>query len=429
MSAATRRARHLNQNCDCAGTDLAHLNRAIAARVAAVDPGTRLTDTHPHLFSEMAVFMSRDELRAIETLIEAIEWVVSRREFAEQALAAAPPIARAPQPTRGAMLAYDFHITDDGPRLIEINTNAGGALLNVELQRAQFACCGPAAGAAILASGPAAIEDAITRQFLEEWRRARADAPPPSIAIVDDDPTRQYLYPEFVLFERLFRRAGLEAHIVDARALHWREGGLWSGAQRIDLVYNRLTDFYFEDLAHAALRCAYESGAAIVTPHPRAHALYAHKKNLVILSDESWLRAAGATDETVTTLTRGIPRTRLVCGDVGRWWRERSRWFFKPACGFGSRAAYRGDKLTRRVFDQILRGNYVAQEIAAAGERRRGPQAGGYKFDLRVYRGERQPLLLAARLYQGQTTNFRTPGGGFAPVVVVDEAAGAGAAC
>jgi hypothetical protein len=26
--------------------------------------------------------------------------------------------------------------------------------------------------------------------------------------------------------------------------------------------------------------------------------------------------------------------------------------------------------------------------------------------------------LVAARLYQGQTTNFRTPGGGFAPVFV-----------
>jgi len=25
-------------------------------------------------------------------------------------------------------------------------------------------------------------------------------------------------------------------------------------------------------------------------------------------------------------------------------------------------------------------------------------------------------LLYAARMYQGQTTNFRTPGGGFAPV-------------
>jgi hypothetical protein len=38
------------------------------------------------------------------------------------------------------------------------------------------------------------------------------------------------------------------------------------------------------------------------------------------------------------------------------------------------------------------------------------------KYDVRcfVYAGKIQ--LLAARLYQGQTTNFRTPGGGFAPV-------------
>jgi hypothetical protein len=32
-----------------------------------------------------------------------------------------------------------------------------------------------------------------------------------------------------------------------------------------------------------------------------------------------------------------------------------------------------------------------------------------------VYEGE--VLLRAARLYEGQTTNFRTPGGGFAPVI------------
>ena len=38
------------------------------------------------------------------------------------------------------------------------------------------------------------------------------------------------------------------------------------------------------------------------------------------------------------------------------------------------------------------------------------------KADIRafVYQGSVQ--LFAARLYQGQTTNFRTPGGGFAPV-------------
>jgi hypothetical protein len=40
------------------------------------------------------------------------------------------------------------------------------------------------------------------------------------------------------------------------------------------------------------------------------------------------------------------------------------------------------------------------------------------KFDVRndMYDGHVQSL--AARLYQGQTTNFRTPGEGFAPVYV-----------
>jgi hypothetical protein len=38
-----------------------------------------------------------------------------------------------------------------------------------------------------------------------------------------------------------------------------------------------------------------------------------------------------------------------------------------------------------------------------------------------VYDGRVQ--MLAARLYQGQTTNMRTPGGGFAPVVMIPERA------
>ena len=41
------------------------------------------------------------------------------------------------------------------------------------------------------------------------------------------------------------------------------------------------------------------------------------------------------------------------------------------------------------------------------------------KTDVRLYVYNGQVLLTAARLYQGQTTNFRTPGGGFAPVFVV----------
>ena len=38
------------------------------------------------------------------------------------------------------------------------------------------------------------------------------------------------------------------------------------------------------------------------------------------------------------------------------------------------------------------------------------------KADIRLFTYDGHVLLAVARLYQGQTTNFRTPGGGFAPV-------------
>ena len=41
------------------------------------------------------------------------------------------------------------------------------------------------------------------------------------------------------------------------------------------------------------------------------------------------------------------------------------------------------------------------------------------KTDVRLYVYDGELLISAARLYQGQTTNFRTPGGGFAPVFVI----------
>ena len=48
-----------------------------------------------------------------------------------------------------------------------------------------------------------------------------------------------------------------------------------------------------------------------------------------------------------------------------------------------------------------------------------GAETQSFKADLRAYAYQGQVQLFAARLYQGQTTNFRTPGGGFAPVFPV----------
>ena len=73
------------------------------------------------------------------------------------------------------------------------------------------------------------------------------------------------------------------------------------------------------------------------------------------------------------------------------------------------------------MWDAICRGGYIAQEHAAPSERmvRVGDEERACKLDVRLYVYDGVLLLAAARLYQGQTTNFRTPGGGFAPVLIV----------
>ncbi len=204
---------------------------------------------------------------------------------------------------------------------------------------------------------------------------------------------------------------------------------LWHEDLRIDLVYNRLTDFTLDAPANAALRAAWLADAALITPHPQAHALYADKRNLVALCDEALLASWGVDAETRAILAAKIPRTELVLPHMADdLWARRKQLFFKPAAGYGSKAAYRGDKMTKRVFEEVLAGNYIAQALVPPSSRtlRVGEAPVELKLDLRnyVYAGHVQ--LIAARLWQGQTTNFRTPGGGFAPVLTVPGVLGGG---
>lgn len=108
--------------------------------------------------------------------------------------------------------------------------------------------------------------------------------------------------------------------------------------------------------------------------------------------------------------------------DAETLWADRRNLFFKPAKGFGSKAAYRAEKLTRRVWNEIVQSDYVAQALVPpSGCMVRGDAAPAtLKLDVRCYVYRDRIQLLAARLYQGQTTNFRTEGGGFAPVFVLD---------
>jgi len=159
----------------------------------------------------------------------------------------------------------------------------------------------------------------------------------------------------------------------------------------------------------------------VVTPNPRNHALLADKRNLTLLSDPDALASYGADRQTLLALS-GLPRSERVTADHAQaLWDARKQFFFKPASGYGGKAVYRGEKLTKTVWTNILNGDYVVQEFAAPSERtiQLDGESVQRKLDVRLYIYRGEILLSAARLYQGQTTNFRTPGGGFAPVFFV----------
>jgi hypothetical protein len=407
----------LNTDCFCVSLDADALQRAIEADPAARGLGKLIAERCPHLFAALPVFVSRAHVDEMAKVIRAVEQVAALPSYRHAALAWASEIARHDPATHGVFMGYDFHLGADGPRLIEINTNAGGAMLNAVLGRAQRACCEDVAS---LDSGPVRADE-LERHFVEmfeaEWRAAGRVGRPARIAIVDQDPETQFLYPEFLLFAHLVRRSGIDAVVLSPHELEFSDGALRDAQGPIDLVYNRLTDFSLEAAAHAGLRAAYLAGAVVLTPHPRAHALYANKRNLSLLTDAARLRELGVPEATIAVLLRGIARTEHVTADgAERLWATRRKLFFKPASGYGSRAAYRGEKLTRRVWTEILQRDYVAQDLVAPSERRLGPEC-SMKVDIRNYVYHGRVQLLAARLYQGQTTNFRTERGGFAPVL------------
>ncbi len=415
VDAVKVRAVGLNEDAHSSKLDRAALDAAIRAQGAAFQEVMSGSD-HAHLFSDAVLFVTPGQVEQMRAVIAAVGEVVKLPKCNEGALPHPQPSPGGRGSELGVFYGYDFHLNDQGAHLIEINSNAGGGFLNALLIDSQREAS---------LYGTAVSEDDLEQTFIEmfrnEWRLARGDAPLKTIAIVDEHPESQYLYPEFLLAQQMFERAGITAHIVDPSVIHVREDDLYYNGQRIDLIYNRLTDFGLQQ--YPRIRTSWEMQQVVLTPNPLHYQRYADKRKLSLFSDANGLRSAGLSQASIDTLLQGVPETRIVrAEDAEQWWTERKQWFFKPVSGYGSKGAYRGDKLTKRVFEEIMQSDYVAQRLALPGERKvsaEGAEPQSLKYDVRCYVYDAHIQLIAARLYQGQTTNFRTPGGGFALVRVV----------
>lgn len=416
-------AKELNRICHCASCDAPSLSRRVLAcegRPVAAPEMDRST-----LFSSASVYLDIEDYQSMVSTVEKIESMLLSSGRLSKVLSdldgrlpgagtgAGQGLCWGHWPgNRGIFMGYDFHLTEDGPRLIEINTNAGGAFLVAELLEAQQPCkCAapvPERGDFLL-SGQG-LKERIVAMFRNE--AVLAGRPHPKcIAIVDEEPEQQYLYPDFLLCRDLLLQQGMDAMVCPPQSLHWDGKQLRLGERVIDFVYNRLTDFYLVSSHLVPLRLAWLAGAITLSPHPAIYAALADKQRLIEVASCGGL-------STIPSAQRVLPAMSDAL------WAERKSLFFKPMTGFGSKGAYRGAKMTRRVFDDILGADYIAQGYAPPGERtvRVGGELIQLKYDVRLYTHEAKVLGAVARLYQGQTTNFRTSGGGFAPVVLVSGA-------
>jgi len=414
----------LNNGCFCVTLDPYLLNQHLSDDSGINIFYYNLSKSHPTLFSNTSVYLSKKHFLLMSELIDTIHQTLNKLPIRQQlfplhSLEKLNSLANGPM---GVFMGYDFHLGIDGPKLIEINTNAGGGLLNLELAKAQKKCAQLNFAEQEQLLPLDQMEDKFFSHFINDWESQKGNLPLRTIAIIDDHPMSQFLFPEFQLFQHLFEKHNIKCHILDPSQLKIIGDKVYYGEDIIDLIYNRLTDFYLEEVQHQLLKEAFDKNLVVLTPSPYHYHLYAHKDNLVHLSNEKFLAEMDVRAVQIEILNRGIPKSRMLVNQLSEnFWRDRRSYFFKPNSGYGSKAAYRGDKITKKVWETIINGKYIAQEIVPPSHRHIlvDGEKKEMKCDFRAYVYNGKIQLLAARLYEGQTTNFRTPGGGFAPVFVL----------
>ncbi len=364
---------------------------------------------YQQLISSTTVELPRPALREMVRLMRALYALGHLPAYRERVLPQVPQVARFDPGHDAVMMGYDFHLTEEGPRLIEVNTNAGGGLLAYQAQY------GPKT------EGSTDL-DRLQRGFLASFseelaRHGRSGLK--RVAIIDETPSEQFLYQEMLTYAELLQRQGIDAQVVDPAELQADESGVLLQGQPVDLVYNRHCDFYLDSEAMAGLRAAYLAGSVCLTPNPFVYGLLADKRRMILWSDPAALDGLGLSDRTVDLLLRVVPQSRLLADvDVDQVWQQRKQSAFKPVTRFGSRGVLLGRKVSRKRFDELTPEETLVQQLVPPSEVT-AENGEVMKADFRLFAYRNRLLGVAARLYQGQVTNMRTPGGGYAPVRIV----------
>lgn len=364
----------------------------------------------PTLIAPRVIDFPRAWLTSAEKLAALFYNSVRESQFSESVIASEAPAFAKPA-TSSVLMSYDYHVDfSKDPagqlKLIEINTNASMSLL-LDVLNCQLG-----------------NERCLKDDFIDDFELALGGPEKGSlkgkhVVIVDEKPESQKLFIEFLMYKELFEGRGATCRIVDRTDLVFEGGTLRLKNDptfgEIDLVYNRLTDFYFEQPESLALRQATQAGKAFITPHPYDYRTLADKSRMVEWSRPDGFERYGICKADADTLRACLIRTR----DVGEWepeelWKERKQLIFKPKSSHAGKGVYRGSSISRGAFQGVLNSGGLAQDFVPAPTIQLGEAE--FKYDLRFFAFRDRIHVACARLYQGQMTNSTTPGGGVAAI-------------
>ncbi|MDQ6974526.1 MAG: hypothetical protein Q9M10_06545, partial [Mariprofundaceae bacterium] len=275
-----------------------------------------------------------------------------------------PDTADAMHEEASILMGFDFHLTDGKPQLIEINNNAGGLYIGDAGWMPQDH----------ISLWSEDLESRILSMFPVSWQ---------SIAIMDDDVTRQYMYPEMQAYATLLRQDKRQVFVVSPEDILLCDDGLYVENQRLDAIYNRHTDFYLDTPELQHIRKALMANQIKLNPHPRSYALLGHKERMADWWREGVL-ASCLSNEEVTLIREIVPKIHLMRElDQDELWASRKQWVFKPAARHGGKGVVLGKAMSRKRFQALDIHDTVVQKFVPASTVCHNDS--DYKFDVRLY--------------------------------------------
>jgi len=348
------------------------------------------------LATQTPVEISHDDFQTMLRFARSIDDLQSNPAYIQALASKLPDTAHLVPKQPSILMGYDFHLTESSPKLIEINNNAGGLWERDDGWIPQYEHDEM--------QGDLTLR--LLHMFDQDWQH---------IAIMDEDIQQQYMLPEMKAYAALLEKDGRKVSLVSPEELILTDDGLLIDDAKVDMIYNRHTDFYLQSQAMQHIRKAFMAEQVALNPYPRSYALIGDKNRMV-----DWWRdnlMSFLAGDTLDLIHQVVPETHLLAEyDLEQAWLQRKQWVFKPAARHGGKGVLLGKGMSRKRFDALDKTTTVMQKLVPASKVELHGKS--FKFDIRLYMYGKQLIAMAGRAWNGQITNFREEGSGWVPIKV-----------